>query len=142
MGKGGGMSQDPDEHSSSFFSRISPGGEILDVEKAAGEVSCAFSLQRRLFRHESKLEVTLKHFGFSLFRLPLETFFFPSFFFSLLFLPSLFNFFFFLALTYIRQSLRTVFQTNCKRRKFNRLTTLERVLRYSLLLLRLIVFGR
>lgn len=95
MGKGGGMSQDPDEHSSSFFSRISPGGEILDVEKAAGEVSCAFSLQRRLFRHESKLEVTLKHFGFSLFRLPLETFFFPSFFFSLLFLPSLFNFFFF-----------------------------------------------
>lgn len=37
------MSQDPDEHSSSFFSRISPGGEILDVEKAAGEVSCAFS---------------------------------------------------------------------------------------------------
>ena len=95
MGKGGGMSQDPDEHSSSFFSRISPGGEILDVEKAAGEVSCAFSLQRRLFRHESKLEVTLKHFGFSLFRLPLETFFFPSFFFSFLFLPSLFNFFFF-----------------------------------------------
>lgn len=95
MGKGGGMSQDPDEHSSSFFSRISPGGEILDVEKAAGEVSYAFSLQRRLFRHESKLEVTLKHFGFSLFRLPLETFFFPSFFFSLLFLPSLFNFFFF-----------------------------------------------
>lgn len=102
MGKGGGMSQDPDEHSSSFFSRISPGGEILDVEKAAGEVSCAFSLQRRLFRHESKLEVTLKHFGFSLFRLPLETFFFPSFFFSLLFLPSLFNFFFFWLLrTYV-----------------------------------------
>ena len=100
MGKGGGMSQDPDEHSSSFFSRISPGGEILDVEKAAGEVSCAFSLQRRLFRHESKLEVTLKHFGFSLFRLPLETFFFPSFFFSLLFFfssisPFAFQFFFF-----------------------------------------------
>lgn len=142
MGKGGGMSQDPDEHSSSFFSRISPEGEILDVEKAAGEVSCAFSLQRRLFRHESKLEVTLKHFGFSLFRLPLETFFFPSFFFLFYFSLRFSIFFFFLALTYIRQSLRTVFLTNCKRRKFNRLTTLERVLRYSLLLLRLIVFGR
>lgn len=69
----------------------------------------------------------------SLFRLPLETFFFLFFFFSLLFLPSLFNFFslssfsFFFALTYIRQSLCTVFLTNCKRRKFSRLTTLESI---------------
>lgn len=86
---------------------------------------------RRLFRHESKLgdseALWLLCFDF---HSKLFSFFF---FFSLLFLPSLFNFFslssfsFFFALTYIRQSLCTVFLTNCKRRKFSRLTTLESI---------------
>lgn len=61
----------------------------------------------------------------SLFRLPLETFFF--FYFSLCFSIFFLFLFFFFALTYIRQSLCIVFLTSCKRRKFNRLTTLKSI---------------
>lgn len=87
---------------------------------------------RRLFRHESKLgdsealwllcfDFHSKLFSFFFFFL-----FYFSLRFSIFFSLSFFSFFFF-ALTYIRQSLCTVFLTNCKRRKFSRLTTLESI---------------
>lgn len=85
---------------------------------------------RRLFRHESKLgdsealwllcfDFHSKLFSFFFFFSSISPFAFQFFF-------SFFLFVFF-ALTYIRQSLCTVFLTNCKRRKFNRLTTLESI---------------
>lgn len=85
---------------------------------------------RRLFRHESKLgdsealwllcfDFHSKLFSFFFFFSSISPFAFQFFF-------SFFLFVFF-ALTYIRQSLCTVFLTNCKRRKFSRLTTLESI---------------
>lgn len=85
---------------------------------------------RRLFRHESKLgdSEALWLFCFDFHSKLFSFFFFFLFYFSLrfsIFFLSSFSFFF--ALTYIRQSLCTVFLTNCKRRKFSRLTTLESI---------------
>lgn len=85
---------------------------------------------RRLFRHESKLgdSEALWLLCFDFHSKLFSFFFFFLFYFSLrfsIFFLSSFSFFF--ALTYIRQSLCTVFLTNCKRRKFSRLTTLESI---------------
>lgn len=86
---------------------------------------------RRLFRHESKLgdSEALWLLCFDFHSKLFSFFFFFLFYFSLrfsIFFLSFFSFFFF-ALTNIRQSLCTVFLTNCKRRKFSRLTTLESI---------------
>lgn len=87
---------------------------------------------RRLFRHESKLgdSEALWLLCFDFHSKLFSFFFFFHFYFSLrfsiFFLFLSFRFFFF-ALTNIRQSLCTVFLTNCKRRKFSRLTTLESI---------------
>lgn len=86
---------------------------------------------RRLFRHESKLgdseALWLLCFDFHSKLFSFFFFFFSSISpFAFQFFFSFFSFFFF-ALTYIRQSLCTVFLTNCKRRKFSRLTTLESI---------------